>query len=79
MAFTTKSETTQEEFKDRGNMAGNFPTMSDIQIKESGEAANTNFIVIGLTRLGLKPTIYCTQGEHANHYTTDPTTIRSRP
>jgi hypothetical protein len=20
---------------------------------------------------GLEPTIYCTQGEHANHYTTD--------
>jgi enhancing lycopene biosynthesis protein 2 len=25
----------------------------------------------GLTRLGPEPTIYCTRGEHANHYTTD--------
>ena len=30
-----------------------------------------NFIVLGLTWLGLKPTIYCTLGEHTNHYTTD--------
>ncbi len=37
----------------------------------SGEATNTNFIVIGLTWLGLEPTIYRTQGEHANHYATD--------
>ena len=37
----------------------------------SGEATNTNFIVFGLTRLGLEPTIYRTQGKHANHYTTD--------
>jgi len=29
----------------------------------SQEATNTNFIVYGLTRLGLKPTIYCTWGE----------------
>ena len=35
------------------------------------EATNTNFIVFGLTRSGLKPTIYHTRGEHANHYTTD--------
>jgi hypothetical protein len=37
----------------------------------SGEATHINFIVFGLTRLGLEPTIYCTRGEHANHYTTD--------
>jgi hypothetical protein len=37
----------------------------------SGEATKTNFIVFGLTRFGLKPTIYRTQGKHANHYTTD--------
>jgi hypothetical protein len=37
----------------------------------SGEATNTNFIVFGLTRPGLKPTIYRTLGKHANHYTTD--------
>jgi hypothetical protein len=33
-----------------------------------GEATNTNFIVFGLTRPGLEPTIYCTRGEHTNHY-----------
>ena len=37
----------------------------------SGEATNTNFKVFGLTRLGLESTIYRTQDEHANHYTTD--------
>jgi hypothetical protein len=36
-----------------------------------GEATNTNFIVFGLTRPGLEPTIYRTPGEHANHYVTD--------
>ena len=30
-----------------------------------------SYIVLGMTRLGLEPTIYRTQGEHANHYTTD--------
>jgi hypothetical protein len=35
----------------------------------SGEAANINFTVFDLTRSRLKPTNYCTQGEHANHYT----------
>jgi len=38
------------------------------------EAANTNFIVFGLTRSGLEATIYHTQGEHANHYNTDAVT-----
>jgi hypothetical protein len=37
----------------------------------SREATNTNFIVFGLTRPGLEPTMYRTWGEHANHYTTD--------
>jgi hypothetical protein len=37
----------------------------------SGEAPNTNFIEFGLTRPGLELTIYHTQGEHANYYTTD--------
>ena len=32
-------------------------------------AANTNFIVFGLTHLGLESLIYHTQGEHANHDT----------
>ena len=31
----------------------------------SGEATNTNFIVFGLSRLGLKPTIYHTRGFYA--------------
>ena len=38
----------------------------------SGEAKNTKFIVFGLTRSWLEPTIYRTRGELANHYTTDP-------
>jgi hypothetical protein len=37
----------------------------------SGEAANTNFIVFGLTRSGFKSMIYRTRGEHARHYATD--------
>jgi hypothetical protein len=37
----------------------------------SEEATNTNFIVFGLTGLGLEPMIYCTLGEEANHYTAD--------
>jgi hypothetical protein len=31
----------------------------------------SNFIVFGLTRSGFEPTIYCSRGEHANHYNTD--------
>ena len=34
------------------------------------EKQNTNFIVCGLTRSVLGPTIYCTRGEHVNYYTT---------
>jgi hypothetical protein len=37
----------------------------------SVEATNTNFVVFGLTRLGLEPTIFRTRGEYANDYTTD--------
>ena len=36
-----------------------------------GEATHINFIVFGLTRLGLEPTIYCIRGQQATHYTTD--------
>ena len=36
----------------------------------SEEAANTNFIVFGLTLSGVEPTVYHTQGERANHYNT---------
>ena len=35
----------------------------------SGDATNTNFIVFGLTRSGIEPTIYRSRGEHANSYT----------
>jgi hypothetical protein len=37
----------------------------------SGEAANAKVIVFDFTRPGLEHTIYCTRGEHANHYDTD--------
>ena len=37
----------------------------------SREAAHTNIIVFDLTRRGLDPTIYHTQGKQANHYNTD--------
>jgi hypothetical protein len=38
----------------------------------SGDATNTNFIVLGFTGPGLKPTIYRTRVEHASHYTIEP-------
>jgi hypothetical protein len=37
----------------------------------SGEATNTNFIIFCLTRPGLDPTIFHTQGEQTNHYMMD--------
>ena len=37
----------------------------------TGEATNPNLMVFDLTRLGLEPTIYHTQSEHVNLYTTD--------
>jgi hypothetical protein len=37
----------------------------------SREAANVNFIVFGLARPRLVPTIYRTRREHANYYTSD--------
>jgi len=37
----------------------------------SEETTNTNFLVLGLTRPGLEPTVYYTRGEHPNYYTTD--------
>jgi hypothetical protein len=42
----------------------------------SGEATNTNVIVVGLTRPGLERTIYRTRGEHANNYTTDKVSMK---
>ena len=41
----------------------------------SGEATHTNFIVFGLTRSGLEPTMYHTLDEHTNHYNTDAVAI----
>jgi hypothetical protein len=35
------------------------------------EATNINFIVFGLIRSGLEPTIYRARSEHLNRYTTD--------
>ena len=35
----------------------------------TGEATNTNFIVFGLIRSGLEPTIYGTGVEHVNYIT----------
>ena len=37
----------------------------------SGKATTTNFIIFGLTRIWLEPTIYRTPGEQASHNTTD--------
>jgi len=36
----------------------------------SGKIANTNFIVFDFTQPGLEPMTYCTDGDHANYYTT---------
>jgi hypothetical protein len=35
------------------------------------EATHTNVIVVGLTRSWFEPTMYCTRGQHTNHYTTN--------
>jgi hypothetical protein len=35
----------------------------------NGEAIHTNLIVFGLTRPGLKPMVYRTREEQANHHT----------
>ena len=44
----------------------------------SGEATHTNFIVFGLTRSGLEPTIYRTGDEYANQYTMMQLTVYRR-
>jgi hypothetical protein len=36
----------------------------------SGEAINTNFIVLGSTRSALEPKTYHMRDEYVNHYTT---------
>jgi hypothetical protein len=36
-----------------------------------GEAANINSIIFSMIQQVLKPMIYHTRGEHANHYTSD--------
>ena len=45
-------------------------SLHSFSVMLSREATNTNFIVFGLTRSGLKPTIYRTREEHANYYST---------
>ena len=37
----------------------------------SGDTTNTNFIVFGLTGLGLETMLFHIRDEHANYYTTD--------
>jgi hypothetical protein len=37
----------------------------------SGEAKNNYFDSLWFDPIGAEPTIYCNQGEHANHYTID--------
>ena len=46
-------------------------TIFNVRSQMKGEAAYTNLIVFDLTRPGLKPMIYCTRGDHTNHYTID--------
>jgi hypothetical protein len=66
-------------FQDLWSPSNCGPKLNVVKIKEnnkfvkmlSEEATNINFIIYSLTRLGLEPTIYCTRGEHANHYASD--------
>jgi hypothetical protein len=44
-------------------------TLTNLYCVLSGEATNTNFIIFGLTRPGIEPTIYRIRDEHANDYT----------
>ena len=46
-------------------------TLTNLYCVLSGEATNTNFMIFGLTRPGIEPTIYHIRDEHANHYTTN--------
>jgi hypothetical protein len=49
----------------RANQSLLFP------INDACLATNTYFIVIGMTRSGLEPTIYHSRGEHLNYYITN--------
>jgi hypothetical protein len=40
------------------------------------EKQQNSILVFRLTQLGTKPTIYCTQGKHANHYIKDVVSIK---
>ena len=44
-------------------------------LSDSEETTTAKFIIFGLTRPVLEPTIYHTLGEHTNNYTTDPVLI----
>jgi hypothetical protein len=46
-------------------------TLTPYCCMHSREAANDNFTVFGLTRPGIEPTIYHTQGKYSKHYITD--------
>ena len=52
-------------------MDSDYPLVSSNSLAVSGEATHINYIVFGLTRLGLEPTIYRIRGEYTNHYTID--------
>ena len=45
--------------------------MDVLCVRVCGEATHTNFIIFGLTRPEIEPTIYRIRDEHANHYTTN--------
>jgi hypothetical protein len=56
---------------ERGNQKQNIKLKKICGGQLSGGLLScSHFKVFGLTRPGLEPTIYRTQGKHANHYTT---------
>ena len=49
----------------------NYSLLLILHVACLAEKPNTTCIVFGLTCLEREPTIYHTQGDHANHYTTN--------
>jgi hypothetical protein len=49
--------------------AGRHVAPLEHNLSESEPTSLCSFFL--MTRPGLEPTIYCTRGEYANHYTTD--------
>ena len=76
-ASSLKQESADRHFAPLGNiiLIPNQPifALSPQCCGLSEKVTNTNFMIFGLTRPGLEPTIYHTRGEHANHhhYTAD--------